>query len=126
MLDWLPSPALRSWVKGPASGLTLHNLTGGGEVTITPRTPKRTVPRQSETTAGGPRNAETSFETGSHLLSYECGDDTTAISHGLLHLASFPAFTDGSWAGLMAQRTLVVSSSRAAGGRFCSPPAQRS
>lgn len=90
VLDWLPSPTLRSWVRGPASDLAIQQIMGKGDVTITPWTPRRTVPRQSKTTRGGLRNPETSFETGSHLLNYECGDGTAALAHGLLHLANFP------------------------------------
>jgi hypothetical protein len=92
VLDWLPSPTVRTWVRGPASDLAIQQVMGGGEsgVSITPRTPKRSVPRQSKTTRGGPRSAETSFETGSQLLNYECGDDAAALSHGLLHIVNFP------------------------------------
>lgn len=103
VLDWLPSPTLRSWVRGPASDLATQAVMGGDEVTVTPRTPRRTVPRQSKTTRGGPRDAEMSFETGSRLLNYECGDDAAALVQGLLHLANFPrlhgravAWPDGS------------------------------
>ena len=92
VLDWLPSPTLRSWVRGGASDLATQAVMGGDEVTVTPRTPRQTVPRQSKTTRGGPRDAEMSFETGSHLLDYECGDGAAALSHGLLHLANFPRF----------------------------------
>jgi hypothetical protein len=91
VLDWLPSPTLRSWVRGAVSDLAMQQIMGRGGVTITPRTPERTVPRQSKTTRGGPRNAETSFETGDHLRSYECGDSAADLSYGLLHLANFPS-----------------------------------
>jgi hypothetical protein len=90
VLDWLPSPTLRSWVRGAASDLATRQIMGGGDVAITPRTPERDVPRQSKTTRGGPRTAETSFETGDHMLSYECGDGAADLSYGLLHLANFP------------------------------------
>lgn len=92
VLDWLPSPTLRTWVRGPASAFATATIMGAEGVTITPRTPRRTVPRQSKTTRGGPRNAATSFEASSHLLNYECGDGAATLSHALLHLANFPRF----------------------------------
>jgi len=103
VLDWLPSPTLRTWVRGETSNLSLHTIMGPEEVDITPQTPRRTVQRQSKTTRGGPRNVGTSFETGSHLLDYQCGDSAVPLSHGLMHLANFPrlrgrrvGFPDGS------------------------------
>ena len=92
VLDWLPSPTLSTWVRGAASELGADAVMGTGHVTITPRTPQRSVPRQSKTTRGGPRNATTTFETGSHLLHYDCGDTAAALTHGLLHVANFPRF----------------------------------
>ena len=90
VLDWLPSPTLRTWVRGGASELATQAVVGSDDVTITPRMVRQTVPRQSKTTSGGPQSVEMSFETGSHLLNYECGDGAAPLSHGLLHLANFP------------------------------------
>src|SRR6266498_3620402 len=68
VLDWLPSPTVRCWVRGPASELATESIMGGAEVEIVPRIPPRRVPRQSRTTRGGPRSALQGFETGSQLL----------------------------------------------------------
>jgi hypothetical protein len=92
VLDWLPSPTLRTWIRGAMSTLAIPAVLGGDGVIITPRTPGRAVPRQSRTSKGGPRKAATTFEAGSHLLNYECGDGGVALSYGLLHLANFPRF----------------------------------
>ena len=103
VLDWLPSPTLTTWARGAASELATDSIMGSADVTITPRTARRGVPRQAKTTRGGRRKAAMSFETSSHLLTYECGDGTAALSHGLLHVANFPrlqgrpvAWPDGS------------------------------
>src|SRR5436190_17514616 len=65
VLDWLPSPTVRCWVRGPASELGTRSVMGDAGVKIVPRTPPRTVPRQSKTTRGGPRSAPQGFEAGS-------------------------------------------------------------
>jgi hypothetical protein len=103
VLDWLPTPTLSTWVRGSASQLALDSIMGTAKVEIVPRTPAKSVPRQSKTTRGGRRGDETSFETGSPLLVFECGDGTAALSHALLHIVNFPrlhgrlaAWSDGS------------------------------
>jgi hypothetical protein len=103
VLDWLPSPTVRCWVRGPASELATRSIMGDAGVKIAPLTPPRMVPRQSKTTRGGPRSAPQGFETGSQLLGIECGDAFGSLSHALLHVANFPklhgpyvAWPDGS------------------------------
>jgi hypothetical protein len=103
VLDWLPFPTVRCWVRGPASELATQSIMGDAEVEIVPRTPPGRVPRQSKTTRGGPRSAPQGFETGSQLLGVECGDASAPLSYTLLHIANFPklhgpyvAWPDGS------------------------------
>jgi hypothetical protein len=102
VLEWLPYPTLRTWVRGATSELGIEAVMGSADVAITPRTPKRTVPRQARTTRRSPLNAR-SFETSFHLRNHECGDAAAALSHALLHVANFPrlhgrpvAWPDGS------------------------------
>jgi hypothetical protein len=95
VLDWLPSPTLTTFVRGTVTELATEAVIGTPDVAITPRTPRDTVPRQAKTTRGGPRKAGTSFETTRHLLHYECGDGSAALSHALLHLANFPRLHGG-------------------------------
>lgn len=64
VLDWLPSPTVRYWVRGPASELATQSIMGGAEVQIVPRFPPRRVPRQSKTTRGGPWSVPQGFEPG--------------------------------------------------------------
>ncbi len=81
VLDWLPSPTVRCWVRGPASELATESIMGGAEVEIVPRIPPRRVPRQSRTTRGGPRSALQGFETGSQLLGVEKENGGFGLTH---------------------------------------------
>jgi len=91
VLDWLPSPTIRSWVYGEASQLAIDAAMDTPDVEIVPRTPPRSVPRQARTTRAGPRRgAQTTFEADRLLTGVECGNPAAALSHGVLHLANFP------------------------------------
>jgi hypothetical protein len=90
VLDWLPSTGLRCWVRGQESELGMQSVTGGGKVEIIPRLPQHRVPKQFKTTGGGPRSGFCKFETGTPLLSVECGDTSALLSYALIHLVNFP------------------------------------
>jgi hypothetical protein len=105
VLEWLPTPILRCWVRGPLSELAMESMSGTEDVNLVPQIPTRGVPRQSRTTRGGPRSASQRFETDTHLLGVECGDASIPLSYALLHIANFPklhgpsvAWPDGTMA----------------------------
>jgi hypothetical protein len=75
---------------GAASDLALSAIMEPDSVAIMPRTPDDHVPAQPKTARGGSRRAGTTFQTGTKLLSYECGDSAAQLSHARLHIANFP------------------------------------
>jgi len=105
VLDWLPTPTLRCWARGPLSELAMELMSGTENLNLVPQTPTRGVPRQAKTTRGGSRSASQRFETDIRLSGVECGDASVALSYALLHIVNFPklhgpsvAWPDGTMA----------------------------
>jgi hypothetical protein len=90
VLDWLPTPTVRCWVRGPLTELAMELMDDTVAVNLVPQIPTCLVPPQAKTTRGGSRSASQRFETDTHLLDVECGDASVPLSYALLHIANFP------------------------------------